>query len=84
MSIVKFLKSFDIFNSETRRFLKDKALSIFLIENKNDKNGSVGVYSDKNTININVVNRPKTYRLLVCAKRRMEEKRAQEKLAAKL
>lgn len=84
MSIVKFLKSFDIFNSEARRFLTNKALSIFLIENKNDKNGSVGVFSDKNTVNINVVNRPKTYRLLVSAKRRMDEKRALEKQTAKV
>lgn len=84
MSIVKFLKSFDIFNRETRRFWANKALSIFLIENKFDKNGSVGVVSDKNSININVVNRPKTYHLLISAKRRMEERRAKEKQMAKL
>ncbi len=84
MSIVKFLKSFDIFNSETRRLLADKALSIFLIENKSDKVGSVGICTDKKAININVVNRPKTYRLLVSAKRRMEERREKEKKLAKI
>ncbi|MCR4880550.1 MAG: hypothetical protein K6A44_01170 [bacterium] len=84
MSILKFLKSFDIFNSEAIRFLKDKTLNIFLLESQGDKKGSVGLSSDKNAININVVNRPKTYRLLVSAKRRMEERRAREKQATRL
>ena len=84
MSIVKFLKSFDIFNSEAKRFLTDKALSIFFIENKSDKTGSVGIATDKKSINIHVVNRPKTYQLLISAKKRIEEKREKEKQLAKL
>ena len=84
MNIVKVLKSFDIFNSEAIRFLKQKALNIFLVETSADKSGSVNLYSDSNTININVINRPKTYNLLVSAKKRIEQKRAIEKQAAKL
>ena len=84
MSIVRFLKSFDIFNSEAIRFLKDKALNIFLFETNSTSKGSVGISSDKNSININVINRPKTYKLLVSAKRRMDEKRAKEKHTIKL
>lgn len=84
MNILKVLKSFDIFNSEAVRFLKDKTLNIFLFESKLDKKGSVGLSSDRNSININVVNRPKTYKLLISAKRRMDEKRAKEKMASRL
>ena len=84
MNILKVLKSFDIFNSEAIKFLTNKALNIFLLESGSDKTGSVGISSTSNAININVVNRPKTYRLLVSAKRRIEEKRAKEKQAVKL
>ena len=84
MNILKVLKSFDIFNSEAVRFLRDKTLNIFLFDSIANKKGSVGVTSDRNSININVVNRPKTYKLLVSAKRRMEERRAKEKMASKL
>ena len=84
MSILKLLKSFDIFNSEAVRFLTQKALNIFLIETKFDKTGAVRVSSDKNSININIVNRPKTYKLLVSAQRKIEQRRAQERQVAKL
>lgn len=84
MNIVKALKSFDIFNSDTVRFLKQKALNIFMIETGSDKVGSVSVSSDNNSININVINRPKTYNLLVSAKKRLDEKKLQEKRAVKL
>ena len=83
-TILKVLKSFDIFNSEAVRFLKNKTLNIFLFESAADKNGSLGLSTDRNSININVVNRPKTYKLLISAKRRMEEKRAKEKQASRL
>ena len=84
MNIIKILKSFDIFNSEAIRFLTNKALNIFLFETALDKKGSVSVSTVENAVNINVVNRPKTYKLLVSAKKRMDEKRAKEKQAIKL
>lgn len=82
MNFLKVLKSFDIFNSEAIRFLANRALNIFSIETNNSKYSGVSVETDKNGININIINRPKTYNLLVCAQKRIEEKRA--KLAGKL
>ena len=82
MNILKVLKSFDIFNSEAIRFLKDKALNIFLIEAPNLKQSGVNLTTDKNSININIINRPKTYNLLISAQKRMQEKKSKE--AAKL
>jgi len=82
LNIVKVLKTFDIFNSEAFRFLKDKALNIFLIETPNIMDNGVNLATDKNSVNINIINRPKTYNLLISAKKRLEEKRAKE--AAKL
>lgn len=82
MKFLKVLKSFDIFNSEAIRFLTNKALNIFAIETNNPQYNGVNVSSDKNAININVINRPKTYNLLISAQKRIEEKRA--KMAGKL
>lgn len=76
MNIIKVLKSFDIFNSETFRLLATKALNIFAIDTPNVKTGGVNVSTDRNAININIVNRPKTYNLLISAQKRIEEKRA--------
>ena len=84
MNIIKVLKSFDIFNSDAIRFLKNKAINIFLLETSDKSANSVNLASDKNSVNINVINRPKTYNLLVSAKRRIEEKRLKEKQAVKL
>ena len=84
MNIIKVLKSFDIFNSDAIRFLKNKAINIFLLETSDKTGSSVNLASDKNAVNINVINRPKTYSLLVSAKRRIEEKRLKEKQAVKL
>ena len=84
MNIIKVLKSFDIFNSDAIRFLKNKAINIFLLETSDKSVNSVNLASDKNSVNINVINRPKTYNLLVSAKRRIEEKRLKEKQAVKL
>ena len=82
MNFIKVLKSFDIFNSEAIRFLANRALNIFSIETNNPNCSGVSLSSDKNTININVINRPKTYNLLISAQKRIEEKRAN--LAGKL
>lgn len=76
MNIIKVLKSFDIFNSETLRLLATKALNIFAIDTPSSKEGGVSVSTDRNAININIVNRPKTYNLLISAQKRIEEKRA--------
>jgi len=81
-NILKVLKTFDIFNSEAIRFLAQKTLNIFMIETNNKNLNGVNLSSDKNSININVINRPKTYNLLISAQRRIEEKRARQ--AAKL
>ena len=82
MNFLKVLKSFDIFNSEAIRFLTNKALNIFAIDTNSPQYNGVSVSSDKNAININVINRPKTYNLLISAQKRIEEKRA--KMAGKL
>ena len=81
MKLIKVLKSFDIFNSETFQFLKDKALNIFLIESANTKQSGIDLISDNTSVNINIVNRPNTYKLLISAQKRMQEKRAQQKKA---
>ena len=82
MNFVKVLKSFDIFNSEAIRFLANRALNIFSIETGSPRNNGLNISMDKNSININVINRPKTYNLLVCAQKRLEEKR--KKMGARL
>ena len=81
-NILKVLKTFDIFNSEAIRFLAQKTLNIFMLETNNKNINGVKLSTDKNSININVINRPKTYNLLISAQRRIEEKRAGQ--AAKL
>ncbi len=78
MNIFKVLKSFDIFNSEAIRFLANKALNIFLVETANVKHNGINLSADKNTININVINRPKTYNLLISAQKKIEQKRAKQ------
>ena len=82
MNFLKVLKSFDIFNSEAIRFLANRALNIFAIETFNSKHNGVNISMDNKAININVINRPKTYNLLISAQKRIEEKRA--KMAGKL
>ena len=77
-NILKVLKSFDIFNSEAIRFLAQKTLNIFMIETNNKKFNGVNLVTDKNSININVVNRPKTYNLLISAQKKIEERRAKQ------
>lgn len=76
MKFVDVIKTFDIFNTETLRFLATKALNIFAIETPNSKINGVNLSQDKNSINISVVNRPKTYNLLICAQKKLEERRA--------
>ena len=77
-NILRVLKTFDIFNSEAIRFLAQKTLNIFMIETNNNTINGINLSTDKNSININVVNRPKTYNLLISAQKRIEEKRAQQ------
>ena len=77
-NILRVLKTFDIFNSEAIRFLAQKTLNIFMIETNNKTINGINLSTDKNSININVVNRPKTYNLLISAQKRIEEKRAQQ------
>ena len=76
MNIFKVLKSFDIFNSETFRFLKDKAINIFLIETNNLRQKGITLSSDTKSINVNIINKPNAYNLLVSAQKRLQEKRA--------
>ena len=78
MNIFKVLKSFDIFNRETLRFLKDKAINIFLNETNNLKQKGITLSSDNKSINVNIINKPKAYSLLISAQKRIEEKRAKE------
>ena len=78
MNIFKVLKSFDIFNRETLRFLKDKAINIFLIETNNLKQKGITLSSDNKNININIINKPNAYNLLISAQKRIQEKRAAE------
>jgi len=78
LNLVKVLKSFDIFNSEAFQLLKNKALNIFAIETANTQMNGVNLTTDKNSININIINRPKTYNLLISAKKRLDEKKAKE------
>jgi len=78
MNIFKVLKSFDIFNSEALRFLKDKAINIFLIETNNLKQKGITLSSDNKNINVNIINKPNAYKLLVSAQKRLQEKRANE------
>ena len=78
MNIFKVLKSFDIFNRETLRFLKDKAINIFLIETHNLRQKGITVSSNADTINVNIINKPKAYNLLISAQKRIQEKRAAE------
>ena len=84
MNIIKVLKSFDIFNSEAVRFLKNRALNIFLVESPSLNQSGVNLSSDNNSININVINRPKTYNLLISAQRKIEAKKQAAKQVAKL
>ena len=78
MNILKVLKSFDIFNSEAIRFFQQKAINIFLLETSNVKHKAVNIDMNKDEISINIINKPKTYNLLVSAKRRLEQKRQEE------
>ena len=78
MNIFKVLKSFDIFNRETLRFLKDKAINIFLIETNNLRQKGITLSSDTKSINVNIINKPNAYNLLVSAQKRLREKRAAE------
>ncbi len=84
MKLIKVLKTFDIFNSEAFQFLKDKALNIFLIESNSTSQNGVNLVTDDKSVNINIINRPKTYKLLISAQKRIKEKRAKEKEAARL
>ena len=83
MNIIKVLKSFDIFNREAVKFFKDRIVNVILI-NTEDKNlKGMNVNSDDKEININVINKPKMYNLLMCAQRRCEQKKQQLKLEKK-
>jgi len=75
MKFATVLKSFEIFNRETVGFLKDKAVNIFLLETKNQTQKAVNLTSDKHSININVINKPKTYNLLISAQKKLEQRR---------
>lgn len=83
MNIIKVLKSFDIFNREAVKFFKDRIVNVILI-NTEDKNlKGMNVNSDDKEININVINKPKMYNLLMCAQRRCEQKKQQLMLEKK-
>jgi hypothetical protein len=83
MNILKVLKSFDIFNREAVKFFKDRIVNVILVNTEDKKLKGMNVNSNDEEININVINRPKMYNLLMCAQRRCEQKRRTEKIEKK-
>ncbi|MDD3593410.1 MAG: hypothetical protein PHX18_02165 [Candidatus Gastranaerophilales bacterium] len=71
---MNILKTFEIFNRQAVKFLTDKVLNIFLVETKDKTHSGVSVNTSANVININVVNRPKTYNLLMYTHMKYREK----------
>ena len=83
MNILKVLKSFDIFNREAVKFFKDRIVNVILVNTEDKKLKGMNVNSTDKEININVVNRPKMYNLLMCAQRRCEQKRQMKAIEKK-
>ncbi len=75
MNLLKVLKSFDIFNREAVKFFKDRIVNVILINTEDKELKGMNTNSNDKEININVINRPKMYNLLMCAQRRCEQKR---------
>ena len=83
MNILKVLKSFDIFNREAVKFFKDRIVNVILVNTEDKALKGMNVNSSDKEININVINKPKMYNLLMCAQRRCEQKRQLERLEKK-
>ncbi len=83
MNILKVLKSFDIFNREAVRFFKERIVNVVLINTEDKKLKGMNVSSSDAEININVINKPKMYNLLMCAQRRYEQKKEAKRLENK-
>lgn len=75
---MNILKTFEIFNKETIKFLANRVINIFLLESSQDNTKRIFVDNNKkNETQITVVNNPKVYNLLTSAMYK-QKKRLQE------
>ena len=79
MNILKVLKSFDIFNREAVRFFRDRIVNVILVSTEDKNLKGMSVASNDKEININVINKPKMYNLLMCAEYRRKQKKLEKK-----